>query len=101
MTFGTIPVSIVSWRSPLRLWRLAANIGSTQGVAALPRHGEQAVVAPYLEFSGQFNCPAQQAQVMVPRNFDTAKLLQVWSQPLRIEQHEFSDAQMFDQRYQR
>ena len=29
MTFGTIPASIVSWRSLLCLWRLMANIGST------------------------------------------------------------------------
>jgi hypothetical protein len=49
----------------------------------------------------QFNCSAQEAQVVVSRNFDTAKLLQVRSEPLRIEQREFSCAQMFDQRYQR
>src|SRR5262245_28701439 len=38
---------------------------------------------------------------MVSRNFDSAKLLQMWGEPLRVEQSEFSLAQMFYQRHQR
>ena len=38
---------------------------------------------------------------MVPRNFDTPKLLQVRSEPLRVEQHEFACAQMLHQSDQR
>jgi hypothetical protein len=38
---------------------------------------------------------------MVPRNFDTAKLLQVRSKPLRVEQHEFASTQMLHQRHER
>ena len=38
---------------------------------------------------------------MVSRNFDTAKLLQVWGKPLRVKQGELSSAQMLYQRHQR
>src|SRR5512132_3099102 len=54
-----------------------------------------------LEFPRQFHCSTQLAQVMVSRNFDTAKLLQVWGQPLRVKQGEFSNSQMLYQRHQR
>src|ERR1700730_6940556 len=54
-----------------------------------------------LEFPWQFHCSAQEAQVIVSRNFDTAKLLQVWGEPLRIKQGELSSAQMLYQSHQR
>jgi len=38
---------------------------------------------------------------MVPRNFDTAKLLQVRGKPLRVEQHEFASTQMLHKRHER
>jgi len=38
---------------------------------------------------------------MVSRDFDTAELLQVWSEPLRVKQGEFPSAQMLYQRHQR
>ena len=38
---------------------------------------------------------------MIPRNFDTAKLLQVRGEPLRVEQHEFVCAQMLHQCHER
>ena len=37
---------------------------------------------------------------MVPRNFKTAKLLQVRREPLRIQQNEFVSAQMIYQRHE-
>jgi len=43
----------------------------------------------------QFHCSTQETQVMVSRNFDAAKLLQVRSEPLRVKQREFLRAQMF------
>ena len=55
----------------------------------------------YLEFSRQVHRSAQEAQIIFPRNFDTAKLLQVWREPLRVKQGEFSLALMVDQRHQR
>ena len=33
---------------------------------------------------------------MGPRDLDTAKLLQMWREPLGVEQSEFTGAQMFD-----
>jgi hypothetical protein len=48
----------------------------------------------------QFNCPAQKAQVMVSRNFDTTKLSQMRGEPLRVKQREFSSAQMLYERDQ-
>ena len=38
---------------------------------------------------------------MLPRNFETAKLLQVRGEPLGVKQREFLRAQMFYQRHQR
>ena len=38
---------------------------------------------------------------MVSRDFDTAKLLQVWGEPLRVKQGELSCAQMLYQSHQR
>jgi len=38
---------------------------------------------------------------MVSRDFDAAKLLQVWGEPLHVKQGEFSSAQMLYQRHQR
>src|SRR5438477_11539055 len=38
---------------------------------------------------------------MVPRNFDTAKLLQMRGQPLRVQQCEFASPQMLHQRHER
>ena len=38
---------------------------------------------------------------MVPRNLDSAKLLQVRRKPLRVEQREFASAQMLHQRHER
>ena len=37
---------------------------------------------------------------MVSRNFNTAELLQVRSEPLRVQQHEFASTQMFHQRHE-
>jgi hypothetical protein len=36
------------------------------------------------KFPWQFDCSAQEAQVIVPRNFDAAKLLQMRGKPLRV-----------------
>jgi hypothetical protein len=42
--------------------------------------------APYLQkLSRQIDRPSQEAQIMVPRNFKTAKLLQVRREPLRVQ----------------
>jgi hypothetical protein len=49
----------------------------------------------------QFHCSTEEAQVMVSRNFDAAKLLQVRGEPLRVKQRELLRAQMFYQRHQR
>ena len=38
---------------------------------------------------------------MLPRNFETAKLLQMRSEPLGVKQRELSGAQMLYQRHQR
>lgn len=38
---------------------------------------------------------------MVPRNLDTTELLQVRRKPLRVEQDEFANAQMFHERNER
>jgi len=38
---------------------------------------------------------------MVSRNLNTAKLLQVRCEPLRVQQHEFARVQMIHQRYKR
>ena len=46
------------------------------------------------KLSRQIDRPSQEAQIMVPRNFKTAKLLQVRREPLRIQQNEFVSAQM-------
>ena len=35
---------------------------------------------------------------MAPRNLNTAELLQMWREPLRIKQDELPGAQMFQQR---
>jgi len=35
---------------------------------------------------------------MAPRNLNTPELLQMWREPLRIEQDEFAGTQMFHQR---
>ena len=40
-----------------------------------PQAGDHNI--PLYKFSRQFDRPPQQAQVMIPRNFNTAKLLQV------------------------
>jgi hypothetical protein len=53
------------------------------------------------EFSRQFYCAPQKSQIVIPRNLDPAELLQVRRQPLRVEQNEFSRAQMFHQRHER
>jgi len=53
------------------------------------------------KFSWQFDRSPQEAQIMVPRNLDSAELLQVRRKPLRVEQHEFASAQMLHQRYER
>ena len=49
----------------------------------------------------QFHRSTEEAQVMVSRNFDAAKLLQVRGEPLRVKQRELLRAQMFYQRHQR
>jgi hypothetical protein len=49
----------------------------------------------------QFHCSTQEAQIIVSRNFDTAKLLQVRGEPLGVKQREFLRPQMFYQRHQR
>src|SRR5437588_8291603 len=49
------------------------------------------------EFSRQFDCSAQETQIVASRNFDPAELLQVWREPLGVEQGKFSRMQMFDQ----
>ena len=38
---------------------------------------------------------------MVSRNFNTAKMLKVWREPLCVQQHEFVSAQMVHQRHKR
>ena len=38
---------------------------------------------------------------MGPRDLHTAELLQMWRQPLRVEQDELAGAQMFHERHQR
>ena len=64
-----------------------------------PRRSNQwrdaVAVRACLEFPWQFHCFTQEAQVIVSRNFDTAKLLQVWGEPLRVKQGKLSSAQMF------
>ena len=51
-----------------------------------------------LELPRQFDRSAQEMQIMIPRNLDAAKLLQMRCQPLCIEQCEFPGAQMLHQR---
>jgi len=53
------------------------------------------------KFSRQFYCAPQKSQIVIPRNLDPAKLLQVRRKPLCIEQREFSRAQPFHQRHER
>jgi hypothetical protein len=53
------------------------------------------------ESSRQFYCTPQKSKIVIPRNLDPAKLLQVRRKPLGIEQREFSRAQMFHQRHER
>ena len=53
------------------------------------------------KFSWQFDRSPQEAQVMVPGNFNAAKLLQVRGEPLCVEQHEFASAQMLHKRHER
>ena len=38
---------------------------------------------------------------MAPRDLDPAKLLQMWREPLRVEQDELAGAQMFNERHKR
>src|SRR5438105_11426138 len=70
-----------------------------------PRRSNQwrdaVAVRACLEFPWQFHCFTQEAQVIVSRNFDTAKLLQVWGEPLRVKQGKLSCAQMLYQSHQR
>src|SRR5947207_8702844 len=54
-----------------------------------------------LEFPWQFNCSTQEAQVIISRDFDTAKLLQVWSEPSGVKQGKLSSSQMLYQGHQR
>jgi hypothetical protein len=49
-----------------------------------------------LKVARQFHRSSQDTQVMVSRNFDTTKLLQMWSQPLCVKQRESLSAQMLD-----
>src|SRR5881227_4101107 len=66
-----------------------------------PMWRDAVAVRACLEFPWQFHCFTQEAQVIVSRNFDTAKLLQVWGEPLRVKQGKLSSAQMLYQSHQR
>ena len=69
--------------------------------ASTQRGGYNQYQTALQKFSRQIDSSLQEVQVKAPRNFDTTELLQVRRKPLRIEQDEFANAQMFCQRNER
>src|SRR6202035_1461709 len=66
-----------------------------------PAGGYKVDERPLKKLSRQLDRSPQNSQIMVPRNLDSAKLLQVRREPLRVEQDEFVCAQMLHQRHER
>ena len=65
---------------------------------ALPAFCDTRVVRDQDHGAVSFDRPAQETQIMISRNLDAAKLLQMRCKPLRIEQPKLSHAQPLDQR---